>query len=70
MKKVFLALAVIAALVFTKCKQVESNETTTVDTVQVDTLGVDTTKIDSTGDSCAVLDPSELELECTCSPEE
>lgn len=69
MKKVFLALVVIAALVFTKCKQVESNETTTVDTVQVDTLGVDTTKIDSTGDSCAVLDPSELELQCTCCPE-
>ena len=67
MKKVFLALAVIAALVFTKCKQVESNETTTVDTVQVDTLEVDTTKINSTGVSCVVLNPSKIGPDCTCS---
>jgi hypothetical protein len=65
MKKVFLALAIVMVITVLSCRKVEATETTTVDSVQVDT-----TKIDSTKDSCAVLDPSELEIECTCSSEQ
>jgi hypothetical protein len=48
MKKVFLALAIMAAITVTSCKQVESTGTTTVDTTQVDTTKVDTVKVDTT----------------------
>lgn len=48
MKKVFLALAIMAAITVTSCKQVESTEATTVDTTQVDTTEVDTAKVDTT----------------------
>ena len=48
MKKVFLALAVMAAITVTSCKQVDAGATTiTVDTTQVDTVKVDTTKVDT-----------------------
>jgi hypothetical protein len=47
MKKVFLALAIMAAITVTSCKQVESIEATTVDTTQVDTVKADTTKVDT-----------------------
>lgn len=50
MKKVFLALAIMAAITVTSCKQVDAGSTTTtVDTTKVDTVKVDTTaKADTT----------------------
>ena len=65
MKKVFLVLAIMALVTVSCNKVTPPAKLTTVDSVQVDT-----TKIDSTKDSCAVLDPSELEIECTCSSEQ
>lgn len=51
MKKVLLALAVIATLSLTSCKkQVKLNETTevAVDSTVVDSVSVDTTVVDTT----------------------
>jgi len=56
MKKVFLALAVIATLSLTSCKhEVKQDETTEVctdstcvDSTSVDTTAVDTTQVDTT----------------------
>lgn len=55
MKKVLLALTVIATLSLTSCKKVNTEETTEaccdstmVDSVSVDTTAVDTTKVDTT----------------------
>ena len=46
MKKVLLALTVIATLSLTSCKQVNTEDsTTTVDTTVVDTIKVDTTQV-------------------------
>ena len=45
MKKVFLAFAIIAALLVTSCKQAETTETTGIDSTAV---AVDTVKVDST----------------------
>ena len=50
MKKVFLALAVVATLSLTSCKH-ETKEVTTevvADSTQVDSTSVDTTTIDTT----------------------
>jgi uncharacterized protein YcfL len=50
MKKVFLALAVIATLSLTSCKH-ETNESTievVTDSTQVDSTSVDTTQVDTT----------------------
>ena len=56
MKKVLLALTVIATLALTSCKQEEKQETTTevvadstsVDTAKVDTVKVEETKVEET----------------------
>ena len=51
MKKVFLALAVIATLSLTSCKkEVKQDEATEVvaDSTSVDSTSVDTTKVDTT----------------------
>jgi hypothetical protein len=55
MKKVLLALTVIATLSLTSCKKVNTEESTEVctdstcvDSVSVDTTAVDTTKVDTT----------------------
>jgi uncharacterized protein YcfL len=55
MKKVFLALAVVATLSLTSCKhEAKTSETevvadsTSVDSTSVDTTSVDTTKVDTT----------------------
>jgi hypothetical protein len=50
MKKVLLALTVIATLSLTSCKQVNTEDsiTTTVDTTVVDSVSVDTTAVDTT----------------------
>jgi len=50
MKKVFLALAVIATLSLTSCKHETKESTTEVvtDSTQVDSTQVDTTKVDTT----------------------
>ena len=56
MKKVLLALTVIATLSLTSCKQEEKQETTTevvadstsVETAKVDTVKVDTVKVEET----------------------
>lgn len=55
MKKVLLALTVIATLSLTSCKQVNTEESTEaccdstmVDSVSVDTTAVDTTQVDTT----------------------
>ena len=51
MKKVFLALAVIATLSLTSCKkEVKQDESTevVVDSTSVDSTSVDTTKVDTT----------------------
>tara|TARA_R110000868_G_scaffold162053_8_gene393060 strand:+ start:723 stop:887 length:165 start_codon:yes stop_codon:yes gene_type:complete len=51
MKKVFLALAVIATLSLTSCKkEVKQDEATevVVDSTSVDSTSVDTTKVDTT----------------------
>jgi hypothetical protein len=49
MKKVLLALTVIATLSLTSCKQVNAEDsTTTVDTTAVDSVSVDTTAVDTT----------------------
>jgi hypothetical protein len=51
MKKVFLALAVVATLSLTSCiKEVSKEETTEVvtDTTSVDSTTVDTTQVDTT----------------------
>ena len=55
MKKVFLALAVVATLSLTSCKhEATTSETevvtdsTSVDSTSVDTTSVDTTKVDTT----------------------
>jgi len=48
MKKVLLALTVIATLSLTSCKQVNTEDsTTTVDTTVVDSVSVDTTVVDT-----------------------
>ena len=50
MKKVFLALALVAGLAFTSCKQAEPTPSTTTDStaVQVDSVQVDSTTVDTT----------------------
>ena len=45
MKKVFLSLAVIAALTVVSCKQSENADTTAADTTAVDTTAADTTAV-------------------------
>lgn len=46
MKKVFLALAFIAALTVTSCKKTET-AAETLDSVQVDTIQVDSVSVDT-----------------------
>jgi|LakMenEpi03Aug12_release.lakeMendotaPanAssembly.Ray.scaffolds.fasta_scaffold5304923_1 hypothetical protein len=54
MKKVFLSLAMIAALTVVSCKQAEATETTTVDTLAVDTTVVVADTVDVKADTVAV----------------
>lgn len=48
MKKVFLSLAVIAALTVVSCKQSENTDAAAADTTAVDTTAADTTAADTT----------------------
>jgi outer membrane lipoprotein-sorting protein len=55
MKKVFLALAVVAALTVVSCKQTNeemSKIDAPVDTVKVDSVQVDSTAVDTTQAGC------------------
>jgi len=47
MKKVFLSLAVIAALTVVSCKQSENADAAAADTTAVDTAAVDTAAVDT-----------------------
>jgi hypothetical protein len=48
MKKVFLALALVATLTVVSCKHVEAPASlTTVDSASVDTTAIDTVKVDT-----------------------
>ena len=47
MKKVFLSLAVIAALTVVSCKQADANADAAVDSTTVETTTVDTAAVDS-----------------------